>query len=125
MHHRTGIKLLLSRTHTIEQLTKEYWSVFFNIARHPRLSRLNDEAARQLITHPIKDYLEYDPFAVEKIRQLAADQPYFIQLICRSLIAHCNEVRKSYITINDVNIVQDRVMETGQVHFKWLWGQTS
>ncbi len=125
MQHRRGINFLLSGTHTIEQLTKEYWSVFFNIARHHRLSRLGDEAARQLITHPVKGYLEYDPLAVEKIRQLAADQPYFIQLICRSLIAHANEVRKSYVTIIDVNTVQDRVMETGQVHFKWLWGQTS
>ncbi len=125
MQHRRGINFLLSGTHTIEQLTKGYWSVFFNIARHHRLSRLNEEAARQLITQPVKGYLEYDPFAVEKIRHLAADQPYFIQLICRSLIAHCNQARKSYITINDVNIVQKRVMETGQVHFKWLWGQTS
>ncbi|HLI71590.1 MAG TPA: FG-GAP-like repeat-containing protein [Ktedonobacteraceae bacterium] len=125
MQHRKGINFLLSGTHTIEQLTKEYWSVFFNIARHHRLSSLKDEAARQLITDPVKEYLEYDPFAVEKIRQLTANQPYFIQLICRSLIAHANEVRKSYITLIDVNTVQDRVMETGQVHFKWLWGQTS
>lgn len=125
MQHRQGINFLLAGTHTIEHLTQEYWSVFFNIARHHRLSRLSAEAGRQLITRPAVGYLEYDPLAVEKISQLAADQPYFIQLICRSLIAHCNEVQKSYITINDVNLVQNRVMETGQVHFKWLWGQTS
>jgi outer membrane protein assembly factor BamB len=125
MQHRRGINFLLSGTHTIEQLTMEYWSVFFNIARHQRLSRLSAEAARQLITQPIAGYLEYDPLAVEKIRQLAADQPYLIQLICRSLVSYCNEAQKSYVTINDVNTVQDRVMETGQVHFTWLWGQTS
>lgn len=123
MQHRRDINFLLAGTHTIEQLTKDYWSVFFNIARHHRLSKLQEEAARQLIMEPVRGYADYDPLAVEKIRQLAADQPYFIQLICRALITHCNESSKNYITINDVNIVQRKVMETGQVHFTWLWGQ--
>src|SRR5579875_2579370 len=125
MQHRRGMNFLLSGTHTIEQLTRSYWSVFFNIARHHKLSRLQQEASRQLITEPVKGSIEYDPLAIEKIRQLAADQPYFIQLFCRSLVSHCNRNRKSYITINDVNTVQDEVMETGQIHFKWLWGQTT
>ena len=69
--------------------------------------------------------LEYDPFAIEKIRFLTGDQPYLIQLICRSLIEHCNHLRKNYVTINDVNTVHNEVMETGSIHFKWIWEQTS
>jgi hypothetical protein len=125
MQHRRGINFLLSGTHSIEQLTKGYWSVFFNIARHHRLSKLHGNASRQLITQPVKGYIEYDPLAIEKIRLLAADQPYLIQLFCRSLVTHCNRSRKSYITINDVNTVQNEVMETGQIHFKWLWEQAT
>jgi UDP-2,3-diacylglucosamine pyrophosphatase LpxH len=125
MQHRRRINFLLSGTHTIEQLTAGYWSVFFNIARHRRLSKLTEEAAIQLISEPVKGFLECDPFAIQKIRQLTADQPYLIQLICRSLVEHCNRLQKSYATINDVNTVMGEVMETGQVHFKWVWDQSN
>jgi outer membrane protein assembly factor BamB len=119
MQHRESINFLLSGTHTIKQLTGEYWSVFFHIALHHRLSRLSSESAIGLITDPVADNLEYEPYAIEKIRDLTADQPYLIHLICRSLVDHCNEKRKTYATINDVNTVLRDVMQTG--HFDWLW----
>jgi hypothetical protein len=125
MQHRPSINFLLTGTHTIESLTVDYWSVFFNIARHYRLPRLGQQAAVELITQPIQKFLEYDEFAVEKIRQLTADQPYLIQLFCRSLVEHCNSLQKNYVTINDVNTVMSVVMETGQVHFTWIWDQST
>lgn len=125
MQHRHRINFLVAGTHSIEQLTAGYWSVFFNIARHHRLRKLSVEAATQLIVQPIKGYLEYDPFAVIKIRQLTADQPYLIHLVCRSLVEHANLLQKSYVTINDVNIVMDEVIETGKTHFGWIWDQIS
>ncbi len=123
MQHHTNLNFLLSGTHTIEELTRSYWSVFFNIAIHYRLSRLSMESAIGLITQPVAGYLEYEPYAVHKIRDLTADQPYLLHLVCRSLVDHCNEKRKSYVTINDVNTVLQEVMETGQIHFDWLWEQ--
>jgi hypothetical protein len=123
IQHHTSINFLLSGTHTIEELTRGYWSVFFNIALHYRLSRLSAESAISLITKPVAGYLEYEPYAVHKIRDLTADQPYLLHLVCRSLVDHCNAKRKTYVTINDVNIVLQEVMETGQFHFDWLWEQ--
>ncbi|MBV9232108.1 MAG: ATP-binding protein, partial [Chloroflexi bacterium] len=121
MQHRPYLNFLLSGTHQIEQLIKGYWSVFFNIALHYRLGKLNKQAARDLITKPVAPALEYEPHAVQKIRHLTADQPYLIHLICRSLVDHCNEKRKGYVTINDVNVVLHEVMQTGQFHFSWIW----
>ena len=123
MQHRPWINFLLSGTHQIEQLTTGYWSVFFNIARHYRLLRLSEQGAEDLIQRPVENFLEYDPFSLKKIRQLTADQPYLIHLMCRSLVDHCNEKRKSYVTINDVNIVLREVMQTGKFHFNWIWEQ--
>ncbi len=77
-----------------------------------------------MIIKPVEGVLEYDTFAIKKIRQLTADQPYLIQLICRAIVDHCNRVQKNYVTINDVNTVLDAVMETGEVHFQWIWDQT-
>jgi outer membrane protein assembly factor BamB len=125
MQHWRCIHFLLAGTHTIKELTAEYWSVFFNIAIHRRLAKFAKKAAEQLITEPVAEKLEYDPFAIEKIHQLTGDQPYLIQLVCHSLVRHCNKEQKNYVTINDVNIVQEKVMETGRIYFDWIWNQTS
>ncbi|QBD80392.1 hypothetical protein EPA93_32240 [Ktedonosporobacter rubrisoli] len=125
MQHSQPLDFLLSGTHKIEQLTKGYWSVFFNIARHYRLSRLSARSATELIVKPVDGYLEYEPYAVSKIRQLTGDQPYLIHLVCRSLIEHCNDLQKSYVSINDVNVVLREVMQTGHYHFSWIWEQTT
>jgi hypothetical protein len=71
----------------------------------------------------VEDYLEYEPLTVRKIRQLTADQPYLIHLMCRALVDYCNERGKTFVTINDVNTVLREVMQTGQFHFDWLWDQ--
>lgn len=123
MQHRQYMNFLLAGTHTIEQLTRGYWSVFFNIARHYHLGKLSADGAEDLIRKPVAGYLEYDPLAVQKIRQLTDDQPYLIHLICRALVDHCNDLCKSYVTINDVNIVLQEAMLTGQNHFGWIWAE--
>lgn len=120
-----NINFLLSGIHTIKQLTGEYRSVFFNMALHHHLARLSPKSAIGLITGPVVGNLEYEPYAIEKIRDLTADQPYLIHLVCRSLVDHCNEKRKAYATINDVNTVLRDVMQTGRFHFGWLWDTLS
>jgi hypothetical protein len=121
MQHHPRVNFLLAGTHRFEQLTQANWSVFFNIARQYRLSRLSAAGAEGLIKTPVAGYLEYGPFTVEKIRSLTADQPYLIHLLCRALIDLCNEQRKVYVTINDVNNARRIAMQTCASHFDWLW----
>src|SRR5262249_38409796 len=40
-----------------------------------------------------------------------------------AIVDYCNEQGKTFVTINDVNIVLREVMQTGQFHFDWLWDQ--
>ncbi len=122
MQERPYIHFLLSGTQQIEKLTRSYWSVFFNIALHHRLtSNISPEGAIDLITRPVAGLLEYEPQVVNKIRGLTADQPYMIHLVCRALVDHCNKEKKNYATLNDVNLVLQDVLTTGTVHFGWLW----
>lgn len=123
LQHRQNINFLFSGTHQIMEYTKWYRSVFFNIARHYRLSRISPLGAEALIQQPVADYLEYEPLTVTKIHQLTADQPYLIHLMCRAIVDYCNDKRKTYVTINDVNIVLRQVMQTIHFHFDWLWDQ--
>jgi outer membrane protein assembly factor BamB len=123
MQHRKSINFLLSGTHTIENLTRDYWSVFFNMALHHRLSYLSPEGATNLITKPVAGYLTYEHYVIQKIRELSADQPYLIHLICRALVDHCNQQCKAYVTMNDVNTVLGEVLKTGGQHFSWILAQ--
>jgi outer membrane protein assembly factor BamB len=123
VQHRQNINFLFSGTHKITEHTQWYHSVFFNIALHHRLTRLPAEAAEALIQKPVAGYLEYEPLTIQKIRRLTADQPYLIHLICRAIVDYCNARHKTYVTVNDVNIIHDQVMRTGRHHFEWLWEQ--
>lgn len=125
VQHRRNINFLFSGTHKITEHTKWYRSIFFHIARHHRLSKLSEKGTEDLIQQPVIGYLEYEPLTVKKIHQLTADQPYLIHLVCRYIVDYCNEKRKTYVTINDVNVVLREVMQTGQFHFDWLWDQMS
>ncbi len=122
---RCCLNLLLAGTQRLEGLTSAYWSVFFNLASHRRLANLTPEAARQLMIDPMKGLLEFDHFAIEKIRALTGDQPYLIQLFCHALVQHCQTSAKDYITINDVNMVLKEVEQSGRLYFNWIWDQAS
>jgi len=122
MQKRHRVYFLFAGIHEIEKLTRDYWSVFFNIALHHRLpSNISAEGAVNLITKPVAGRLEYEPQVVNKIRALTADQPYLIHLVCLTLVNQCNRMKKNYATINDVNLVQKEVLEAGTTHFEWLW----
>ena len=125
VQHRSKVTFLLSGVHTIQELTESYWSTFFNIADHYRLSKLTEQGATHLITDPVEGFLKYDPYALKKIRQLTDDQPYLIHLVCRQLIDYCNEQEKMYVTLHDINVILGDIVEKGKHYFKWIWHQSS
>jgi outer membrane protein assembly factor BamB len=123
LQHRQNINFLFAGTHKITEHTKWYRSIFFNIARHYRLTRLNQSGAAALIQQPVIGYLEYEPLTVEKLLLLTNNQPYLLHLLCRAIVDYGNDRRKTYVTINDVNLVLRDVMQTIHFHFDWLWDQ--
>jgi outer membrane protein assembly factor BamB len=123
LQHHENINLLFAGTHKITEHTKLYGSAFFNIARHYQLTRLSRSGAEALIQKPVEGYLEYEPSTIEKILILTNNQPYLIHLLCRAIVDYCNDNRKTYVTINDVNLLLQEVMQTIHFHFDWLWNQ--
>lgn len=119
------INFLLAGTHRLEQLTKDYWAVFYSFALPHRLSKISEEGALHLVAMPVKERLTYDPFAIEKIRQLAGDQPFLLNSLCRILVDHCNQLRKTYITLYDVNALLSHAVTVNSTQFSGLWQQVS
>jgi HEAT repeat protein len=122
MQHEEKLAFIFAGVHRLEEMMQDYWSVMFNIALYWKISFLEEDKARRLITKPVKGYnLMYDDLAIEKIIRATACHPYFIQLICRFLVNRHNAEKRNYITVQDVNEELINVIEKAKPHFNYIW----
>jgi hypothetical protein len=122
MQHHDGIGFILAGTHRLEELTADYWSTLFNVALYRRVGLLDEAAARRLISQPVADYgLVYDDLAVDKMLKATAGHPYFLQLLCHTLVNIHNRERISYVTVGDVNRALEEMLGLGEAHLAFLW----
>ena len=125
MQHSEGLNFIFVGTRRLEEMSADYWSVLFNIALYRKIDYLSAEAATRLITEPVQPNLVYDDLALDKILRVTAGHPYFLQLVCYTLVKRANSERTGYITISDVNAALDEMLRLGEVHFAYLWQRSS
>jgi hypothetical protein len=125
MQHADGISFIFAGTHRLEEMGTDYWSVLFNIALYRHVGFLNDAAATHLIRDPVSPHIIYDDLAVDKILRVTAGHPYFLQLVCYTLVNRANSRRTGYVTISDVNAALDEMLRLGEVHFAYLWQRST
>jgi hypothetical protein len=122
MQHEPRLDFLFSGTHKLEELGAGYWSILFNIAVYKRITFLDPTEVHRLVTEPVLHYgMEYDPLAVQRIVQVTAGHPYFVQVICHEMVVFHNETKRNYITVSCVDQVLERIIERGEAHFKYIW----
>ncbi len=126
IQHEEKVDFVFSGTHKLEQLGAEYWSVLFNIAVYKPITFLGPSEVRRLILEPVaKENIEYDALALKRMVNVTAGHPYFTQLILHEMIVYYNETERTYITVNDVDQVLDRIVARGEAHFKYIWAESS
>lgn len=121
MQHSAGLSFIFVGTRRLEEMGADYWSVLFNIALHQKIDYLSSESATRLITEPVAPNLVYDDLALDKILRVTAGHPYFLQLVCYTLVKRANTQKTGYITVSDVNAALDEMLRLGEVHFAYLW----
>jgi hypothetical protein len=122
MQHLDRVGFILAGTHRLEELTADYWSILFNVALYRRVGLLDEVAARRLISQPVSDYgLMYDDLAVDKMLKVTAGHPYFLQLLCHTLVNVHNRERVNYVTVGDVNRALEEMLGLGEAHLAFLW----
>ncbi len=121
MQHSEGLSFIFVGTHRLEEMSSDYWSVLFNIALYRKIDYLSDPAATRLICEPVAPSIIYDDLAVDKILRVTAGHPYFLQLVCYTLVKRANHDGTGYVTISDVNAALDEMLRLGEVHFAYLW----
>ncbi len=125
MQHGDQLNFIFVGTRRLEEMTTDYWSVLFNIALYRKIDFLNTAAATRLITEPVAPKLIYDDLALDKILRVTAGHPYFLQLVCYTLVKRANTQRTGYVTISDVNAAVDEMLSLGEVHFAYLWQRST
>lgn len=126
MQHTRQIAFVFVGTHRLEEMTTDYWSVLFNIALYRHIGYLDENSARRLITEPVRPYgMLYDDLALNRMLQVTAGHPYFLQLLCYSLVNAHNRERRSYTTIADVDQALEEILTLGGAHFTFLWETSS
>ncbi len=125
MQHSDQLSFVFVGTRRLEEMSADYWSVLFNIALYQRIGYLSQESATQLICEPVKPYLIYDDLALDKILRVTTGHPYFLQLVCYTLVKRANTQRSGYATISDVNAALGEMLNLGEVHFAYLWQRST
>ncbi|GAB4148630.1 MAG: hypothetical protein Fur0021_08790 [Candidatus Promineifilaceae bacterium] len=125
MQHGEGVGFVFAGTRRLEEMTTDYWSVLFNIALYRQIDFLDRDAAIRLITEPVAPNLIYDDLALDKILRVTAGHPYFLQLVCYTLVNRANSEGSGYVTINDVNAGLDEMLRLGEVHFAYIWQRST
>lgn len=125
MQHSTGLGFVFVGTRRLEEMSADYWSVLFNVALYRKIDFLSAPAALRLICEPVAPTLVYDDLALDKILRVTAGHPYFLQLVCYTLVKQANQKKTGYVTISDVNTALDEMLRLGEVHFAYLWQRSS
>jgi outer membrane protein assembly factor BamB len=126
MQHSKNVTFIFAGTHRLEELTADYWAILFNIALYKQVDFLDMESARRLVVEPVQSYgLLYDDLAIDKMLRVTTGHPYFLQLLCHSLVNLHNRERLNYITIQEVNHTLEEITRLGEAHLAFLWGEST
>lgn len=126
IQHYEDLSVIFCGTHRLEELASDYWNVLFNISLYHHITLLERADAFRLIQEPVTDYgMKYDDLALDKVWRVTAGHPYFLQLMCHSLVNRHNKTQRSYITVTDVNVALEDILASGEAHFVYLWNEAS
>ncbi|MCI0393562.1 MAG: ATP-binding protein [Chloroflexi bacterium] len=119
IQHRPKFKVLLSASHTLEELQR--WSSYLINVQVVQVGYLQENEARQLIERPVQGFaLRYQPEAVARVLALTRCHPFLVQLLCAEIVALKNEqapaVRR-LATVADVEAAVPEALGHGSFFF--------
>jgi hypothetical protein len=126
IQHSPDLTVIFCGTHRLEELASDYWSVLFNISLYQEVGFLKKSEAMRLIQEPVATYgMQYDDLTLDKMWRVTAGHPYFLQLLCHSLVNRHNRTEQSYVTVSDLNAALDEILASGEAHFVYLWTEAT
>jgi type I restriction enzyme M protein len=121
VQHYPRFSAILTGSKRLKRLREEYWSALYGMGTRFGVSSLPVEAARQLVTEPVRGKLVYSPEAIERAIKVTAGQPYLLQCLCNRIFDLASQSKIRSITIDIVDDASDAFVKDNE-HFASLWG---
>lgn len=112
------IKVILAGFLPPDELHNNKWVEFMRFFTSKNVSFLGREDTTGLICEPVRGIMKYDEGAIEKIISLSGRHPYFVQLICHTMVEHHNHDKTSLIGYNRITKHLSDYFEKGY-HIFW------
>ena len=120
MQHYDWLNFIFSLGSSLEEMDKRS-AFLFSVTFYKRISFLNDEAARALVTEPAKGLYEVDDAAVDRVLDITSGHPYYTQLVCHCLFSRWQETQAATMRVSDVDAVLGEAIEAGSANLKYVW----
>jgi hypothetical protein len=120
MQHYPRLNFIFSLGSGIEELAKDY-AFLFSVALYHRISFLESEAARELITQPAQEHYQLAVEAVERILEITSGHPYYTQLVCHCVFDLWSRSPKEVINAAGVDAVLSEAIELGSANLTYVW----
>ena len=102
--HSPRVNAVVGGNFDFGKLSLPEWQELFTTFNPKRIGVLDEKSATALVTRPVRDVLQYDQYAVKKILDFSGRNPYYIQVLCHTLINHLNERKeKNFVEIEDIS----------------------
>ncbi|MBE2221104.1 MAG: HD domain-containing protein [Anaerolineae bacterium] len=125
IQHQQGLSIVFSGGGLLDDLLRHPETSFMlEVARHQRLTVLEEKDARKLIVESVSKVF-YAEEAVVLLLELTAGHPYFMQWICSELVTRAEGDRPPQVSAADVvAVLTDWVPHQSEHFFNHLWGHT-
>jgi hypothetical protein len=122
IQHRRGFSLVFCGTYNLRRLTGDRWGIFFNIAHTITMDLFSDTEAEALITEPIAKLVLLNSNQVNSIRIFTGCHPYYLQIVCSTLIRHLNREKRYTLIDEDLPLIFKESFE-GDLHnsLDYIW----
>ena len=123
--HEPRINAVISGNIDFNRLNSTEWQEFFTAFNPKKVGVLDEGSATNLITKPTEDSLQYDQYAVKKILDFSGRNPFYIQLLCHTLINYLNEKkRQNLVEVGDIStLVLDEAREKAEPTLRLMWDE--
>jgi AAA domain len=120
MQHYPRLNFIFSLGSGLEEMAKDY-AFLFSVSLYHRISFLEQAAAGELITQPVRDHYQVAPEAVSKILQITSGHPYYTQLVCHCMFDLWSRAPKPVMDLADVDAVLAEAIELGSANLTYVW----
>ncbi len=124
MQHQRQLSFIFCGTHQLQELTRQYWQIFFNAALPFHITFLDENDTKALIQEPVRGHFAYDELALMRMLKLTGGHPYFTQLLCHSMVSLMNKQYRGYVTRNEVDDVAHQLIQSGNDHLDYIWNES-